>query len=205
MVLATHSHTLDTCTHTYVHAHGCIHIHSGYIARVRALAYVYVSSPSLALSLYAELRCIGVGKTGGGAIFVVVWEVREITSGERGSRSTSGETRHGEKRGGGWGRGEEGRKGVYADIRVSPVTAILRKTFDLFAHAVANPEERLIPTRMPGMPRLSPSPPCLSSFYTGPCIRPRPRTFRWTGRFSAPRLTKIQARPTARSGVPAPE
>lgn len=28
-------------------------------------------------------RYVGVGKTGGGAIFVVVWEVREITSTER--------------------------------------------------------------------------------------------------------------------------
>jgi len=88
-----------------------------------------------------QLCCIGVGKTGGGAIFVVVWEVREITSGERGSRSTSGETWRGEKRSGREEKEEEEEEeeGVYADIRVSPVTAILRKTFDLFAHAVANP------------------------------------------------------------------
>jgi len=87
----------------YAHVHGYTYIFRLYRVRVR-VAYVYVSSPSLALSLYAELRCIGVGKTGGGAIFVVVWEVREITSGERGSRSTSGETRRGEKRGGVMGR-----------------------------------------------------------------------------------------------------
>ena len=30
---------------------------------------------------------------------------------------------------------ERERERFYADIRVSPVTAILRKTFDLFAHA----------------------------------------------------------------------
>ena len=30
---------------------------------------------------------------------------------------------------------EKEKERVYADIRVSPVTAILRKTFDLFAHA----------------------------------------------------------------------
>jgi len=84
---------------------------------------------------------------------VVVWEVREITSGERGSRSTSGETWRGEKRSGREEEEEaeeeeeeeeeveEEEEGVYADIRVSPVTAILRKTFDLFAHAVANPED----------------------------------------------------------------
>lgn len=38
---------------------------------------------------------------------MVVWEVREITSGERGSRATSGETRRGEKHGGA-GRRERG-------------------------------------------------------------------------------------------------
>ena len=105
--------------------------------------------------------------------------------------------------------GKRGRKGVYADIRVSPVTAILRKTFDLFAHAVANPEERLIPTRMLGMPRFPPSPPlslslslslspCPSSFYTARRIRPRPRTFRYSDGSRAflrlRELAKIQPR-----------
>lgn len=70
--------------------------------------------------------------------------MREITSGERGSQSAGGCCeRTGERR-------KRGR--VYADIRVSPVTAILRKTFDLFAHAERAGRTRLIRTRMHGTP-----------------------------------------------------
>lgn len=125
---------------------------------------------------------------------------REAAGRQAGKRG-AGKSTAGDRRGGGV-RGEgEGRKGVYADIRVSPVTAILRKTFDLFAHAVANPEERLIPTRMPGMPRLSPSP--ALSFY--PRFIPRRVSVRdrelfgtrWTGRFSVPRDSQ-KSQPVAR-------
>jgi len=115
--------------------------------------------------------------------------------------------------------GKRGRKGVYADIRVSPVTAILRKTFDLFAHAVANPEERLIPTRMLGMPRFPPSPPLSLSLSLSLPVHPRfiPRgvsvrdrelfgTPMDPGRFSACENSRksnlvVGARPTTRSGV----
>lgn len=96
----THTHTGQVCTHVEAHVYYTeythTHTHTGYIyssyityARVRMCTY----PPPLSLCRFMQLRCIGVGKTGGGAIFVVVWEVREITSGERGSRSTSGETR----------------------------------------------------------------------------------------------------------------
>jgi len=177
-------------TRTFVHTSLYIRVYIAYGAR----AYVCTYPPPLSLCRFMQLRCIGVGKTGGGAIFVVVWEVREITSGERGSRATSGETRRGEKHGNARGGG---REGVYADIRVSPVTAILRKTFDLFAHAVANPEERLIPTCMLGMPRRSapllPSPTVHPGFILRR-IRSRPKTFRYPAdqRFSSLlRLAKI--------------
>lgn len=209
MVLATHSHTLDTCTHTYVHVHGYTYIFRLYRVRVRARAGIRVRilplSRSVALcgaTLYRGWEngwrrhiCGSVGSEGNHE-----WRERQPVD-KRGNEA------RGKARRGMGGRGEEeGRKGVYADIRVSPVTAILRKTFDLFAHAVANPEERLIPTRMPGMPRLSPSPLRLSSFYTAPCIRPRPRTFRYPvdrAFLRSERLAKIQARrDLLRSGVP---
>jgi len=191
MVLAIHScsctHTYDVRTHEGVYEH--TYIFRLYRVRVRR---VCVSSPSLALSLYAELRCIGVGKTGGGAIFVVVWEVREITSGERGSRSTSGETRRGEKRDEGIGR-EEGAKGSLRGHPCQPGDGHFAKNFrfvctrrsepggttntDAYAwHAalpsLAPPPSHSLSLSLPVHPRFMPR---------GVSIRPRPRTFRYSG------------------------
>jgi len=87
------------------------------------------------------------------------------------------------------------------------VTAILRKTFDLFAHAVANPEERLIPTRMLGMPRLSLPRLSVRSRFVPRRVSVRDRELfgtRWIGYVSPLRDSQksklvVGARPTTRS------
>lgn len=63
--------------------------------------------------------CGGVGSEGNHE-----WRERQPVGGQL--------REHGKREEGGRGREKER---VYADIRVSPVTAILRKTFDSFAHA----------------------------------------------------------------------
>lgn len=156
--------------YTHVRARTRIYIYIPVISRTCARAGIRVRilplSRSVALcgaTLYRGWEngwrrhiCGSVGSEGN-------HEWRERQPVDKRGNEARGKARRGIGRAGRRREGGRGRKGVYADIRVSPVTAILRKTFDLFAHAVANPEERLIPTRMPGMPRLSPSPLCLSS------------------------------------------
>lgn len=185
MVLATHSHTL---VHVYTHVRACTRIYIYIPGYTRTCTYPPPLSLSVALcgaTLYRGWEngwrrhiCGSVGSEGNHE-----WRERQPVD-------KRGKARRG------LARGAQGRKGVYADIRVSPVTAILRKTFDLFAHAVANPEERLIPTRMLGMPRLF-SPAASLSILVLCRVSVRDRQLfgtRRTGSLSAPRLAKIRAR-----------
>ena len=115
--------------------------------------YVLYTSRSLSLSLsrslslflrcshFIEARCRGwengwrrhicggVGSEGNHE-----WRERQPVGGqlrEHGKREKGGRKREG----GSEREREREKERVYADIRVSLVTAILRKTFDLFAHA----------------------------------------------------------------------
>jgi len=150
---------------------------------------------------------------------VVVWEVREITSGERGSRSTSGETRRGEKRDEGIGR-EEGAKGSLRGHPCQPGDGHFAKNFrfvctrrsepggttntDAYArHAalpsLAPPHSLSLSLSLPVHPRFIPR---------GVSVRDRELfgTPMDPGRFSACENSRksnlvVGARPTTRSGV----